>query len=181
MKNIPHILIVLFLLASPSLAQAQQVSGSVEYAHFAVDGESTPEVHTYLHGPIKGQFGWTSWTLNNGSWSEALIGLTYAPMSWVEVSWSVGVELNNDPLRFSTSLWLGKGRFTLLSIIEGGGSGPWQKHVATLKVNNHVSVGGLSQEYFGKGPYVEVNTKKFTTWTTIVGKKSGATGLKYKF
>lgn len=181
LKTILRTLVALILLASPSLVQAQQVGGSVEYAHFVVDGESTPEIHTYLRGPIKGDFGWTSWTLNNGSWSEALIGLTYAPASWIEVSGSVGLERHDNSERFGASVWLGKGRFSLLSLFENGGSGAWQKYVGTFKVNKHLSVGGLSQDFLGEGPYFEVNVKKFTTWVTVVGKKSGAAGLKYNF
>lgn len=172
---------VLIAFTANANAQAPMVSGSVEYAHYILDSDATPEIHAYLKGPIRGKIGWTTWTLNNGSWSEALVGLYLTPTSWMEVSASAGIERDDEPARFGSSIWLGKGKVSFLGLVEKGGSGSWHKETLTYQATKRIGLGLLDQKFLGYGPYMEVAVKKTALWGAIVGKRSGALGIRLNF
>jgi len=143
-------------------------------------GDSTPEINVYAHGPIKGKFGWTVWTRTTQLWGKTPIKLTYAPAEWTEISASVGLETNGNPLRYAGSVWLSKGRFPLLSLIENGGNRKWYKNVTTFKTTSTTAVGILDQRYI-TSPYAEIRIGKAAVWGLWTDGKSGLIGLRFNF
>ncbi len=143
-------------------AEAQQVSGFVEEWNIVTKDGTTPEVHVYLRGPVKGKLGWTTWTINGETWSEGLGGLAVAPVSWMEIQAVIGLETDDDPLRGGVNLWLGNERVSMLFIQEYGGSGYWYKYIATLDLGKGLLLGAYSDKTVGTGPYLEKKIGKFS-------------------
>lgn len=164
-------------------AQAQQTAGYVESYNTVSGAETTPQFNVYVHGPLKGKLGWSLWTLTSKPYSEAYAGLTFAPAKWIEVSSaSLGLESADNPLREGASVWLGKGRLSLLSIQEYGGSGYWYRYLGTFQVTKTVAVGVNSTRFLGTGPYAEKKFGKVAFWGTYaIGDGRGVAGIRFNF
>lgn len=175
---------VVLITASAEARQVQEkkVSGFVEEWNSITESGTTPEINVFLAGPLKGRLGWTSWSLITEGWSESTLGLTFAPTKWMEVSGSLGIETDEDPLRQGASIWLGKGRWALLSIHENGGSGYWYRYLGTFQATETISVGVNSIRFFGTGPYVSKAFGKFSLWGTYaVGDNKGIMSARLSF
>ncbi|HEY4474467.1 MAG TPA: hypothetical protein VJC06_00900 [Candidatus Paceibacterota bacterium] len=142
----------------------------------------TPQLNVYVHGSLQGKLGWSVWTLTSEGWSEGYVGLTYAPAKWVEVSASLGLETDDNPLRMGHSVWLGKGRWALLSIHEHGGSGYWFRNLGTYQATKTFAVGVENRRFFGTGPYAEKKFGKVSLWGTYaVNGDAGVVGVRFSF
>jgi len=158
--------IVVFVLIIATSAQAQgKTSGWIEFEG-VVESETgtTPQINVYAHGPLKGSIGWTLYMQAGQEWGEGLVGLTFAPTAWLEVSGSLGLENFNKPLREGASIWVGKGKLSFLSLQEDGGSGYWQKNVGKYQLTPTFAIGGLQQTFIGFGPYVEKMFGRLAFW-----------------
>jgi hypothetical protein len=157
MAHVLFLLVVGLLWPTSVRAQDPKPSGWVELAgRVAPDGEITPQVSVYALGPLKGKFGWTAWTMALPTWGEALGGVTFTPVSWIQVSGLAGIETyEKSPARALGTIWVGKGRWSILSLQENGGSGRWQRNVASYKLTPTLSAGAFQQSFLGAGPYVE--------------------------
>src|SRR3989344_4207185 len=171
---------IISLLALACTASAQ-TTGFVE-SYNTISDSTTPQVDIYAKGPIKGKLGWTVWSLSSKGWSEGHAGLTFAPAGWMELSGSLGIETDENPLRGSVSFWVGKGRLSYLSIHEHGGSGYWFRHLATFEVTKTFFVGVNSTRFLGTGPYIEKKFGKVSFWGTYaVGDDKGVIGARFNF
>ncbi|MEK7148017.1 MAG: hypothetical protein AAB758_01845, partial [Patescibacteria group bacterium] len=149
------ILVLLFAMMGMANAQEKKPSGWIELEGVVESsGETIPSINVYANGPLKGMVGWTLYMQAGPEWSQGLVGLTLSPMTWLSVSGSLGIEnFEESPLRGATSIWMGKGPWSFLSIQEKGGSGRWQKSVGVYQATPTLSVGILHQEFSGGGPY----------------------------
>lgn len=180
MKQILIALVIFGFVSAP--AQAQHVSGFAELQTTADADTATPQLNVYLRGPLKGKLGWTAWTLTSKEWSEGLVGLAFAPASWIELQGLVGVETDENPLRAGGNLWLGKGRMSLLVLQEYGGSGYWYRTLGTFEVKKGTLIGINSARFLGTGPYIEQKFGKVSVWGTYaVDKKKGAVTGRFSF
>lgn len=176
------LLVAIFVTTLVATAQAQQVSGFVESYNTVSEAGNIPQLNVYVHGPLKGKLGWSLWTLTPEPYSEAYTGLTFAPAKWIEVSGSLGLESANNPLRAGGSVWLGKGRWSLLTIHEQGGSGYWYRYLGTFQVTKTVAVGVNSTRFLGTGPYAEKKLGKVALWGTYaIGDNRGVAGVRFNF
>jgi len=176
------VLVTIIMTLTVVTAQAQQASGYVESFNTVSEEGVTPQLNVYVHGPLKGKLGWSAWTLTSEEWSEGYAGLTYAPAEWVEVSASLGLETADNPLRGGGSVWLGSGRWSLLSLHEHGGSGYWYRYLGTFQMTKTVAVGVNSQRFIGTGPYVQVSVGKVALWGTYaIGDGRGVAGVRFNF
>lgn len=170
------------LLIASATVEAQQVSGFVEEQNVVTGTDVTPQMDAYVHGPLKGRFGWSLYTQTSRPWGQTYAGLTFAPAKWVELSGSAGLERDDSPFRYAGSVWLGMGRWSLLSIGEDGGSGHWHKNLGVFQATKTVGVGVLNQAFFGTGPYAEVKIRKVTLWGAYaVADKQGLIAAKFNF
>lgn len=163
-------------------AQEKKTSGFVESWNTVSEAGTKPQLNVYVRGQLKGRVGWSAFTLTTETWSQAYAGLTFAPAKWVEVSASLGLENANSPLREGASVWLGKGRWTLLSIHEHGGSGYWYSHRGKFQMTKTVAVGVISQRFLGTGPYAEKKFGKVALWGIyVIGNDVGVAGIRFNF
>ena len=178
------VLSVAVMAAIATTAQAQQITGFVESWNDVSEAGVTPQVNVLLNGPIKGDFGWTAWTLTSKAWGEALVGLTYKPAKWVEVSGSVGLEhvsKEDNSLRLGASVFAERGRFSILSIREEGVD-HWYRHLGKFQVSDTVAVGIENRRFFGTGPYAEVKFGKIVLWGDYaISNNKGVVGVRLKF
>lgn len=180
--KIGSLVMIIFLMATSTAVYAQGVGGFVESYNTADKLGITPQLNVYAHGPLKGKLGWSLWTLTSKTYSEAYAGLTFAPAKWVEISGSLGLETDNYPLRVGTCVWLGKGRWSLLSIHEQGGSGYWYRYLGKFQATKTVAVGVNSTRFLGTGPYAEKQFGKITVWGTYaIDNNKGVAGIKFSF
>jgi hypothetical protein len=84
-----------------------------------------------------------------GGWWQAYAGATYSPTQWSQVALGVGTEA--DGLRLGGWVWAGQGRYSFLHLFEQGGSGPWHKTMAMVKVNDSLNAGVIDRSFFGHG------------------------------
>ncbi len=183
LSNFVFLTVVVFMIVTAGAVQAQQApAGFVESYNTVETTGTTPQVNVYVHGPIEGKLGWSAWTLTTKGWSEAYAGLTYAPAKWIEVSASLGLESADHPLRKAASVWLGKGRWSLLSIHEHGESGYWYRYLGTFQMTKTVAVGVNSTRLLGTGPYAEKKFDKVALWGTYaIGDNRGVAGVRFNF
>ncbi len=175
-------LVAVIVAVTSVTAQAQQASGFIESWNTVSEAGVTPQLNVYVHGPLKGDVGWSAWTLTSEGWSEAYAGLTYAPAKWIEVSASLGLETDDNPLREGVSVWLGGGRWALLSIHENGGSGYWFRNLGTFQVTKTFAVGLENRRFFGTGPYAEKKFGKVSLWGAYaVNGDAGVIGVRFNF
>lgn len=183
-KNLFAAIIVMIAMTVVSSAQ-EGVHGTVESQNLVEKGKVTPTLDVYVHGNIKGKLGWSVFTLNTPGWGEALVGPTYAPTNWLELSASIGVEKDAKPLRGAASVWVGKGKWSALSIHEFGGSGYWTKNIGKYQVTKKLAIGVHGQRFVGVGPYTEFTIgKHFSIWSSYPmgsGKRNSFLSLKYNF
>ncbi len=151
-------LIVLSLACASSLCA--QPYGFVEAQNFARDGKVRQVLNAYVHGAGSGKLGWSGFSSTSGTYALAYAGPTYAPAKWCELSLSLGVETDPNPLRGAVGLYLGKGSDRLLYTYENGGTGPWEKLIAVHGVSDRFGFGIFSQSFRGTGPYAEVKLGK---------------------
>lgn len=175
-------LLIIAILLLVSLPTMSQVHGTFESENLiSKTGTITPQINIYLRENISGPISWTGWALISKGWSEAYIGLAYAPINEVEFSLSYGLESVDPSSRLGWSLWIGKYDFSLLSVFEQGGSGYWFRHIAKY-TDGPVSYGFFWNRFSGYGPYVETTVlKKFTLWISYTSNEKFCVGCKLLF
>jgi len=170
-------------------AQAQ-TSGYAESYNSVTAERMRPEFRVFItgpleaHGPLEGKMSWQGWLLVSRDWSEGVMSVAMAPAAWVSVSVGVGVETDEHPLRCAASLWIGKGKWSLLALHEFDGSSPWHRYVGLYKAKKYLAVGFNSQRFLGTGPYAEVRLGKVSMWGTYAVTApvhKGAVGMRYNF
>lgn len=176
-------LAVIWLVCMASPVQAQQTSGYVEEENILRGSANEPWVNVYAKGALREKVGWTVWAQTSKGWSEALAGLTFAPTSFLEVSAIAGIETDEKPFRYSGTAWLGKGRFSFLTIQETGGSGYWQKNMGVFQIKKPIAVGVYQQTFVGTGPYAEIKFgSRFSVWgTRAVDSSAGIITARFSF
>jgi len=189
------IAIVLVLLCGATVASTQEATRFVESYNELVSGHTSPSVTVYLEGPIKGKIGWVGWFWGTNQWTEAdgqwstekwaegLIGLTFAPVESVQLAMMLGAETNQRPLRAAANLWVSKGRVTLETSHERGGSGYWYRYTGSIRLGSW-KLGANSTRYVGTGPYIEKSFGPCDLWVAPVREGhewAGSAGLKVNF
>lgn len=116
-------------------------------------------------------------------WAQAYGGLTYAPVSWLQVGLGAGLEQADNPWRIASSIWLGNDRLSALTVLETGGSGFFYRSQFNVMVTSWLGLGGLAERYTGFGPRAEIGPKQLPLqlWLTILSGSDNKTilGLVY--
>ncbi|QQR50266.1 hypothetical protein IPF86_04305 [Candidatus Nomurabacteria bacterium] len=141
------------------------VSGQVQvYGRYTLDGTIEPDVNVFISKPFSdsSKFSFTSFTLVEQNWAEALVGLSYSPKSWLNIGLSAGIEHNPALYRFAGSVWLGKDRSSLLFLWEKGDGNDnyWYKTTALYDISTKVSLGAIAWRFHGIGPVAIYNVRK---------------------
>jgi hypothetical protein len=122
----------------------------------------TPCVTVFGVKKITEKMGFTYFALVNNTWAEAQIGLTYSPAKWISVGLSGGFEQNPELYRFGGSIWMGKGKASIIVLAEHGDGvdNYWYKSVAAYKLTDNFSLGAVAWRFHGIGPIVKLGIKK---------------------
>ncbi|MBI2064184.1 MAG: hypothetical protein HYT66_00515 [Candidatus Yanofskybacteria bacterium] len=156
MKNFLLTVVVLVLLASPAFAQSS-TSLWVEGQIISSDGEISPWTNSLVSRKFDEKLGMFVLSQNGERWAQAYVGPTYSPSSWLQVGAGLGIEQADNPVRLGSFVWMGRGRYSLLSIYEDGGSGHWYKSELNIKAAGWLGAGAIVQHMLGVGPRVELN------------------------
>lgn len=192
----------MFILTTLLAATARaETRWSVEEQTLVRDGALTPTLNIYATAPLLKKddaaragstLGVFVFGLVSPGWAQLYSGLTFAPADWIQLSAGAGLEQADAPWRTAGSIWLGRGRFSLLTIGEYGGGGGWYKAVGNARIVSwrelHVGVGAQSQYGLGTGPRTQVQLGPATLWIAAPlvnhsdhSKLSGLVGLKLSF
>ena len=181
------IVFVVLVLTVPMVSYSQ-VSGFVESKNTVKRGVVTPSINIVASGKLRGSVGWSLYSLTSEKYSEAYAGPTWSPLSWLELGGSVGLENSPKPFRYASSVWVGKGRYSILTIHESsraGGSGYWQMTRATVSIFEGSKIGFYSQRFVGNGPYLEKTLgRRLTAWASSPidnGRVGMLLGLRFAF
>ncbi|MBI3956756.1 MAG: hypothetical protein HY340_02095 [Candidatus Kerfeldbacteria bacterium] len=165
---------VFVIVALMGIAPAAIASGSIELQNvFTSDGEYDPTVDALIGERFNGgSIGWSAFLLTCQGWSEAVVGPTWAPASWLELWSGVGVETDDDPFRFAGSVWMGDAANSrsLLFVREEGGSGHWNKGIAKVRIGETATTAlGLGVHYqtpYGIGPHLSFEGDLGQIWAS---------------
>ncbi len=150
-------LFIALCLLTSSIASAQ-TSARLELRSIYKSGAERPKFGMigYVTHPIRWGLGVSGWLQVEEGWAEGYVGITYAPATWVELSASVGLEQASVPWRVAGSMWLGFDRFSSLTIVETGGSGPWYLSTLSVKIVDWLKAGAMIRRFDGLGPRVDI-------------------------
>jgi hypothetical protein len=152
-------LVVVFSLSLISSEALAQTSFWVESSNHAGNGEFLPQVNAMMtwRRAADDKVGIYFWTLTGKEYAEAIVGVSYSPAPWVEVSFGPGIEQDPELWRVNANLWVGKDGFSYLGIVETGATGFWYKTTVEIPVAPFVKVGGFAQKFKGASPHVAVS------------------------
>ncbi len=156
------IIITVCLYTLTSYAQLEM------YGRYTVNGKVEPSFNLYGEKKISEKVNLTYFALVEEKWSEALVGLSYSPAKWVSVGLSTGIEHNPAIIRIGGSIWLGKGKASLLMLGEKGDGQDnyFYKTVLSYKASEQFTVCAMTWRFHGIGPVVRYTPKKsdLTIW-----------------
>jgi len=162
MKNFIVTLVVI-ILSSLNLSAQVEI-----YGRYTIGGTVEPDINVFGTKKISEKFNLTYFALIEEKWSEALIGVSYSPTKWLELGLSTGVEHNPAIIRFGGSIWVGKGKTSLLMLGEKGygKDNYWYKINLSRNLSEIFSVGAMAWRFHGLGPIVKYTPQKsdLTFW-----------------
>ena len=157
-KIVVSIVVILFALTS----QAQVTA----YGRYT-EGKSSVDADINIYGEkkISKKINFTYFSLVEKSWAEGLLGVSYSPKDWISVGFSVGIEQNPALYRFSNSIWIGKGKNSLLVLTEKGEGKEnyWYKVNACHKFSEKFSLSAMAWRFHGVGPMFKYTFPKWET------------------
>lgn len=173
MKSLVRVLVLLFAVAT---VQAQNW---VEERTFFSQGQATPRLDGSFSRSFNKKFGALAWFQVQNGYSEAYVGPTVSPASWLQLGVGAGLEQAQHPGRIGGFIWAGKGELSAILIAEDGGSGKWYKAEANYAVNKIVGVGLITERFKGSGPRVEFVLPRtgFKLWFAPLLEKGSVNGL----
>lgn len=160
-KSLVKIIAFFLIVSIPSLAQAQLEL----YAKFNQDGSVNPVINYNGSKRINDQFSLVFFGLIREQWSQALIGLSYAPTSSIRFSATAGIEHGQSSPRYSASVWLKKNKTTFLILGElGSGHENYLYKINMFhEFSEKFSLGVMDWRYHGLGPNVRYTIPKLQT------------------
>jgi len=150
------LVVLVFLVLSCELSAQIQA-----YSRYTVNAQVEPDINIFGTKKISETFKLTYFALVEESWSEALIGLSYAPTPYLELGCGAGIEHNPAIYRLTASLWLGSGDVSFLIIGEKG-DGPdnyWYKTVLEYSASESFTLGIMAWRFHGLGPLAKLKIK----------------------
>ena len=155
MKNL-FITLVFCLVCMVSNAQLEV------YTRYTLNGNAEPDINLYGEKKISEKVNMTYFALVEEKWSEALIGLSYSPVKCMSLGLSTGIEHNPAIYRFAGSIWVGKGKNSLLILGEKGKGSDnyWYKSFLSRKLSESLTAGIMAWRFHGIGPKCIFTPKK---------------------
>lgn len=137
------------------------VSATASTLEFAQTGEN-PQVTLFIEKSLNKKITAFLVAAEAGPYSEAYVGLTYAPIPEIQIAFGAGQETGG--FRSGGWIWAGKGRISGIYAFENGFTGPWSKTIVQYAVTPKLSLGYVKKSFAGKGIYAEVKLGKSATF-----------------
>ena len=155
MKNL--IITLAFIIVSISAFSQIEV-----YGRYTTGGNIEPNINIFGTKKISERFNLTYFALVEETWSEALVGFDYSAKKWLSLGLSAGVEHNPAILRLAGSIWVGKGKTSLLILGEQGHGKDnyWYKINLSRSLSETISLGAMAWRFHGLGPIIKYTPKK---------------------
>jgi hypothetical protein len=161
MKKMP----LLIFIALPILAHAQLEV----YGKYTVGEPVQPIINYFGSKKITTKISLTFFGLVRQQWSQALIGIRYAPSNSFNLSASTGLEHGTNSPRFSAGIWTEKGKTSFLLLGEVGSGKDNYLYKANLlhKYTEQFTFGIMAWRYHGAGPNLRFTIPKLsaTIWS----------------
>lgn len=154
-------ILVLTFAALPFLAHSQlEVYGRYK-PHSAIE----PIINYYGEKRIIEKFYVTFFGLVRQSWSQALIGMKYAPSASFNVAFSAGIEHGMSSPRYGASVWKQKGKTSLLILGElGAGNRNYLYKIDLFyQYSDKITLGLTAWRFHGVGPNFRASSKQLST------------------
>lgn len=167
------------IITAVSLALLAIMPANASKLEIDLDSQADRPVYGLLiQQPINNNLGLFGFGQVTEGWSQAYGGITYAPTTWLEVAAGTGTEQWTSRTRFGGWVWAGKGRFSILHLMEDGGSGAWHKTEFRLKATSNLTLGYVNRAFRGEGPLLEWKaTKDVTVKASSFGHGEGELAL----
>ncbi len=134
------------------------------YGRYTINGKMEPAVDLHGETKISEKVHLTYFALVEEKWQEALIGVSYSPIKWINLGLSTGtgIEQNHAIIRFGGNIKLSKGKTSLLMLGEkGAGKDNYlYKTVLSYKASEQFTVCAVAWRFHGIGPVVKYTPKK---------------------
>jgi hypothetical protein len=184
MPKIISILAMLFVLASPAMAQT---TPTTETAPAAAEEEERGlgfwvETRTVKSGPsevvvyfdkyLTGSVGFYAQVVKDSAgYASAYVGPKFKIAEGIEVGIGIGRERApgySSPVR-NAWIFIDQEQYSLYATVEKGDAGKWHKAIALYKLSDAVNVGVMNESFLGTGPRVEYKVAKdFQVWGAVL-------------
>lgn len=138
------------------------------YGRYTNGGSVEPIIDYSASKKITQKLSLTFFGLVRQKWSQALIGITYAPSESFNVSASAGIEHGTDSPRFSAGMWTGKRKISFLVLGELGSGKDNYLYKSNLfyKYTERFTLGITAWRFHGVGPNFRYTSPKLmsTLW-----------------
>jgi hypothetical protein len=158
-------ILVPLLIVMPFFTQAQLEV----YGRYTAGGSVEPNVNYFGSKKITEKMSLTFFGLIEQKWSEALIGVSYAPSTSWGIGVSAGIEHGTNHPRFGASMWTGKGKTSFRILGEWGSGKDNYLYKANLfhKYTDQFTLGVTAWRFHGVGPNFRLTIPKLliTIWS----------------
>lgn len=143
-------ILVLLFIAMPFLAHSQLEA----YGKYTTGESVEPIINYFASKKITEKISLTFFGLVQQKWSQALIGIKYAPSNSFNLSASTGIEHGTNSPRFGASIWTGKGKTSFLILGELGSGQDNYLYKANVfhKYSDQFTFGVTAWRFHGAGP-----------------------------
>jgi hypothetical protein len=154
-------ILVLTFAALPFFAQSQLEA----YGRYVPRSSIEPIINYYGEKKITEKFYITFFGLVRQNWSQALIGMKYAPSQSFNMAFSAGIEDGTSSPRYGASIWKKRGKTSVLVLGELGAGDRNYLYKANLfqHYSEKFTVGLTAWRFHGVGPNFRVSSKQLAT------------------
>ena len=151
-------------------------------------GEIVPDINGTVVRSLYGPVGLYSFFYVDRDAADALLGLSFAPKTWMVVAAGAGVERSEaeGSWRVGGMLWMGRKRWTSVTFVETGASGFWARTEFAWRPAPWAGIGILGDLALGVGPRLELNIPHlpFQMWGASLydwerGRPAAALGVRF--
>lgn len=161
MKNLIIALIVALLFVVATAGQeTPKNSFAGSYVESEVDNTGVAQVKAFITYGGKKKLGAYCWAQTSEGYSQVYCGPTYSINKSVQVGVAVGAETASPAIRVAGFIYVGKGKFSNLLVVEKGGSGTWGRNQASYQAHKNLSLSITTQRFSGTGPRIDVAIPK---------------------
>lgn len=183
------ILAVIFAIACSISVYGQDTTstnslgGTVMVENTITDGKISPQIKANVTYGGKGKIGGYCWIQSSRSYSQVYCGPTIQPKGWIQVGVAMGFETGKKPFKGAGFIWVGKGKFSNLLVLEKGSGELWYRNQAGYKLNKILTLSVASQRYQGTGPRMDfaIPKTRLTVGGEYLSTRTAKFGVAYSF